>query len=153
MGENTPGEIAEYLKTCKRIVVLAGDLCTKLGVNGKPLIEHVVSMARKLDAELVVGSKSALYLKDKGVNFRPGWAAEEVNRLATSIEADSDAASPCVILVGYNGKVGGALISVLGNKNTVFLGSSHVPEAQLSFPTSPLEGWRESLLKLGDLLN
>ena len=153
MGGNTPEEIAGYLKTCKRIVILAGDLCTKLEVNREPLIEHVVSMAGQLDADLVAGSNPSLYLKDKGVDFRPGWSAEEVNRLAAPIGADSDGASLCVVFVGYNARVGAALIGALGDKGTVFLGSSHVPGSQFSFPTSTLEEWRDGIMRLKDLLN
>ena len=50
MSVNTPKELAGYLKSKKSVLLLAGDLCTKIEFDGKRLLDHAAEIARGIGA-------------------------------------------------------------------------------------------------------
>ncbi|MEE4353956.1 MAG: hypothetical protein V2J25_13930 [Desulfatiglans sp.] len=146
MSENTPVELAGYLKGKKNVLLLAGDLCTKIEFDYKRLLDHVVDISRSLDAPIAATGNTPLGFKDKEVKYKKMYAAEVVNYLRRPWADDIIKERPEVLVfIGYNREVTGRLISAVKDAETVALGERYVEEATYSLPDASLGQWHRSL--------
>jgi len=150
MRGSTASDVVRYLKEKKGALIMIGSEAKRLNVNGKGLLEYTCSLADKLHARIAATGSTAKDLrKTSEAEVSAIGAAELVNKLRNDREADSGEELPgCLVLLGYNSRVGRSLVSGLEGFETVFLGSSHVEEATLSLPVSSLSVWQQSLTEI-----
>jgi len=149
MSKNTPDELAGYLKSKKNVLLLAGDLCTKIEFDGKKLLDHAAEIARSIGAPVAATGNTPLGFKDKDVKYKKMYAAEVVNYLRRPWEDDIIEERPdMLVFIGYNREVARRLISAVKDAETVNLGERYVAEATYSLPDASLGEWHQSLKEL-----
>ncbi len=144
--------IVRLLKEKERILIMAGDLCSRLEINGKPLGDYVVILSKKTGAPVAATGNSIGDLTKTGIVTKKMWAAEIVNYLHRSWQEDISVKKPQVlVLIGYNPEIARRLIGAAhGVVETIFLGTKSLAEATLSLPDSKLE---ELGTRLEEILN
>jgi len=149
---NNAIEIAKYLKNRKGALVMVGGEANQLSVNGKSLLDYADSLAQKLDARIAATANTAQELKKSSqAEVFSVFAAEVMNGLKYE-ESSGKKLPGCIVLLGYNSRVGRSLISTVERIDTIFLGSAYVEAATLSLPDASLSEWGRSLTKiLGEL--
>ena len=153
MSVNTPKELAGYLKSKKNVLLLAGDLCTKIELDGKNLLDHAAEIARAMGAPVAATGNTPLGFKDKDVKYKKMYAAEVVNYLRRPWEDDIIDQKPDVLVfIGYNKEVARRLISAVMDADTVNLSEQYVAEATYSLPDASLSEWQKSLQELAQAL-
>lgn len=148
MSVNTPKELAGYLQK-KNVLLLAGDLCTKIELDGKSLLDHAAEIARAMGAPVAATGNTPFGFKDKGVKYKKMYASEVVNYLRGPWEDDIiDQRPEVLVFIGYNKEVARRLISTVRDAETVNLSEQYVAEATYSLPNASLSEWQKSLQEL-----
>lgn len=143
--------ITRFLKDREDILIMAGDLCSRLMVNGKVLWEYVVGLSKKARAPVAATGNSIGDLRERDIVVKKMWSAEILNYLHGSWQEDILAEKPKVlVLIGYNPEVARRLIGAArGVVDTVFLGTKFMDEATFSLPDSNL---REFVMGLEEII-
>ena len=142
--------IAQLLKDQDGILIMAGDLCSRLRTKGRMLWEYVVDLSKDTGTPVAATGGSFAELAGKDIAVKKMWAAEIINDLHRSWRENLTADKPRVlVLIGYNSQVARRLIAAAGDTvDTVFLGTSPIEEATLSLPQSKLEEFGGNLEKI-----
>ncbi|MDY7036476.1 MAG: hypothetical protein SV375_10010 [Thermodesulfobacteriota bacterium] len=145
---NNALEIAKYLKDRKGALVMVGREANQLSVNGKSFLDYADSLAQKLDARIAATANTARELKKSSqADVFSVFAAEVMNGFKYE-ETMGKKLPTCIVLLGYNPRVGRSLISTVEGIDTLFLGSAYVEEATLSLPDASLSEWGQSLTQI-----
>lgn len=169
MSIRQPKELSEYLKSKKNILVLSGELCNSLELDGRKLIDYAAQIALKLDAPVAATGNTVKGLKERGIYktkkmwiselvefMRQPWRVEymrredlEQKKLVPLMTERPD----LLLLIGYDPRVSDWFISGLGDIETVALTPTPVERATHCLPnTTSLRQWRNLLDQLVDNL-
>ncbi|RLG38475.1 MAG: hypothetical protein DRN91_02585 [Candidatus Alkanophagales archaeon] len=146
MAAKEPLEIANFLKEKKRkVLVMSGQLCEKLELDGKPLLDYAVELANKLDAAVAATGNTVNAVRGKVKATKKMWAAEIPIYLKYNWKEPFERPE-VLVLIGYTPDAARALVTTMsGVVETVVLDSVEVPEATASLNTMTIDKWKESL--------
>ena len=139
------GEIVNYLRTNKNILILSGSLCDEIGLDGKKLIDYAAEIAEKLHVPIAATGNTVKALKGKNVKAKKIWAAEIPFYMKYGWNEPLLKEKPeLLVFIGYPSDVERALITAL-DVETVTLDNKHVKQATHSLPDSTPEQWKSYL--------
>jgi CO dehydrogenase/acetyl-CoA synthase epsilon subunit len=143
-------DIIRFLKSQENILILAGDLCTRIRINGKGLCEYVLDLSKKTNAPIAATGNSISELEGKDVVAGKMWVSEILNDLRGLWQDKVVTKRPKVlVLIGYNPDVAQRLIGATrGVVETIFLGTRFVEEATFSLPDSSLKEFGANLKEI-----
>lgn len=148
MGNFDAQQWAEAIRGASNPMVVAGEGCTEISLDGKDLIQTVVDLAEKLGCPVAATGNILPVLKERNhtVNAKKMWLAELFRYLEDEWEEPLLAERPdLLLLIGYApGRVQGM---AAGTKqiDTVHLGPGELPAARLSMGNIPLTEWKKNL--------
>lgn len=165
MSIKQPKEMGEYLKSKENILLLAGELCNTLELDGKKPIDYAAEIARKLDIAVAATGNTVMGLKERGIYktkkmwlsemleyMRRPWREEYMRRedLAEKKLVPLMTERPdLLVLMGYDPRVSDWFISGLKDIETVALTPTPVERATCCLPsTSSLRQWQKLLDEL-----
>jgi CO dehydrogenase/acetyl-CoA synthase epsilon subunit len=156
MSIKQPQEIAEYLKSRGRVLILTGSLCDRVDFGDKTLADYAAEIAKKLDATVAAGANTPKGLKQRGVEkVSKRYAAEVVNNTRFSWLDPIVAERPEVlVLIGYPPVPAASLVGMAKDIETVVLGNTYVAGATYSLPdaSASWSQWQHNLDKLVEAL-
>lgn len=156
MSIKQPQDIARYLKSKSRVLILTGSLCDKVSFDGRMLADYAAEIAKRLGATVAAGANTPKGLKKRGVEkVGKRFAAEVVNTTRYSWLDPIMAERPEVlVLIGYPSTPAASLVSMAKDIDTVVLGNTSVEGATYSLPDAAASWaqWRYNLDKLVDAL-
>ena len=150
MSIKDPAGLAQYLRSGKRVLIMAGALCDEIDFNGKSLLDYAADIAKKTNAPVAATGNTVNGLRERGVETNKSWAAEIVNFMKYDWNNPLMEGKPEVLLlIGYSPTMAANLASSVRDSETVVLGGSYVEEATYSLPTvKSFTEWQGELTEL-----
>ncbi len=140
----------EYIKQYKNPLIVAGEGCDQIPLNGKVLVEYAVDLAGKLDCPIAATGNVILSVKKQdGIKAKKMWLAELFRYLEEEWEEPFLEERPDLLLfIGYRpdqlkGMAAGAKEIGIAN-----LGPGKLASAQLNMGEIPLAEWKQNLDEL-----
>jgi len=162
-----PRELAQYLKSKKKAVLLSGWLCDELDLDGKKVLDYAAEIAGKLDIPVAATANTVMGLKARGVTKtkkmwlsemveylnRGEWRDEYMRKIEPQLQSLSPERPELVVLIGYNPAVSDWAISGFKGVETVALTPGRVERATYSLPgTTSLRQWKKQMDQLVECL-
>ncbi len=137
----------EYIKKHKNPVLVTGDGCDNISLNGKKLVEYAAEIAKKLDCPVAATGNTVLYLKKNDeLNIKKMWLAELFRYLDEDwVDNLSESRPDLLILIGYHPRIVDGMVSNARRIHTVFLGPGKLSSANRSTDEVPLKDWKSNL--------
>jgi CO dehydrogenase/acetyl-CoA synthase epsilon subunit len=151
MGVKQPAELAAYLKSKKKSLLLTGALCNELNLDGKLLLDYAAEIAKKLKLPVAATANTSKGLKERGVEgVAKKYAAEIVDFIRWPEWKDPimPEKPELLILLGYNPIVARGLASGIKGAETAALGNVYIKEATYSLPDASLKQYQQNLEEL-----
>jgi CO dehydrogenase/acetyl-CoA synthase epsilon subunit len=147
MSVKDPSWLAQYLRSGKRVLIMAGALCDKLDVDGKSLLDYVADMSKKTNAPIAATGNTVTGLRQRGIDVKKAWAIEMANFAHRDWHHPIMEKKPQImVLVGYSPLLASNLVSVVKGVETVVLGDKYVEAATYSLPDKDsYKAWRKEL--------
>ncbi len=139
---------AEKLQKHKNPLVVAGEGCQQIPLDGKSLIDYVVELAQKLDCPVAATGNTIVALEEQGsrVKAKKMWVAELFRYLEGKWQEPLLKKRPdLLILIGYRPDMVAGLAAGADKIKIAHLGPGTLPEAQLSMGDIPLGEWKQNL--------
>lgn len=140
----------EYIKQHKNPLIVAGEGCDQIPLNGKGLVEYAVALAEKLDCPIAATGNVILSVKKRdGIKAKKMWLAELFRYLEREWEEPFMEERPDLLLfIGYRpSQLKGMAAGVMGT-GIACLGPGKLPAAQLNMGEIPLAEWKQNLDEL-----
>ena len=154
MSLKQPSEIAAYLKSKNNVLLLTGALCDKIELDGKPLLDYAVDIARKMELPVAATANTVKGLRERGIEKTSKKYAVEIADHVRWPEW-KDAIMPekpeTLVFIGYSPTAASGFISMAGkNVETVSLNNVYVEAATYSLPdaSASLRLYQENLEQL-----
>jgi len=147
MSVKDPSWLAQHLCSGKRVLIMAGDLCDKLDVDGKSLLDYVAEMSKKTNAPIAATGNTVTGLRQRGIDVKKAWAIEMANFAHRDWHHPIMEKKPQImVLVGYSPMFASNLVSVVKGVETVVLGDRYVDAATYSLPDKDsYKAWRKEM--------
>jgi CO dehydrogenase/acetyl-CoA synthase epsilon subunit len=147
MSVKDPSWLAQYLRSGKRVLIMAGALCDKLDVDGKSLLDYVAEISKKTNAPIAATGNTVTGLRQRGIDVKKAWAIEMANFAHRDWHHPIMEKKPQImVLVGYSPLLSSNLVSVVKGVETVVLGDKYVEAATYSLPDKDsYKAWRKEL--------
>ncbi len=132
-----------------KMLIMCGELCSRIALGDKKLLDYVIQLASKTDAPAAATGNTVVELKKRGIKARKMFAAEIVFYLQYNWreELGLSAKPEVVILVGYNSDILKSIVSTLKSAglDTVVLDNIEIEEATFSMHGLSFQEWKEGL--------
>ncbi len=142
--------LAQYLRSGKRVLIMAGALCDQVELGDKSLLDYVAQVAEKTKAPVAATGNTVNGLRDRGIHTNKTWAAEIVNFMRYDWQNPIiDGKPEVLVLMGYSPILATNLASAIRDAETVALGSTYIEEATYSLPdATSFKEWQKELTDL-----
>jgi CO dehydrogenase/acetyl-CoA synthase epsilon subunit len=146
---------ARYIRRHRNPLVVAGEGCTGLSLNGKGLIEYALEVAEKLNCPVAATGNvlPAVKASSRRVKTKKIWLAELFRYLEGEWREPLVEKRPdLLLLVGYPPWQVQGLVEGAGAIHVAHLGPGKLACAHLSMEEIPLVEWKRALDDLVDAL-
>ena len=142
--------LAQYLRSKKKVLILAGALCDQVEFEGKSLLDYVVEIAKKTKAPVAATGNTVTGLRARGIDTGKAWAAEVVNFMRYEWQYPLINGKPEVLVfMGYSPILTANLASAVEDAESMALGSTYVEAATYSLPdVTSFREWQKELIAL-----
>ena len=151
MSAKQSSEMASYIKSKKNVLLMTGDLCDKIDLDGKLLSDYAASIAKNAKLPVAATGVTVKSLKAKGVETAAHkYAAEIVDFTRGAAWRDPLMAErpELLVLIGYSPVAAAGLVSAAENVETAVLGNVYSEEATYSLPDASLSQYQQNLEQL-----
>jgi CO dehydrogenase/acetyl-CoA synthase epsilon subunit len=141
---------ARYLTKHKYPLVVAGDGCDRIVLDGTRLAEYAALVATKLGCPVAATGNTILGLRQtKGIKIKKMWLAELFRYLQDEWAEPLLARRPdLLILIGYHPDLVSGMVAGLKAVHTVHLGPGRVAAADRTMEEGTLAEWKQNLDEL-----
>ena len=146
---------ARYIRRHKNPLVVAGQGCARLSLNGKNLVDYAVAVAEKLNCPVAATGNVLPVVKSLSgrVKSKKMWLAELFRYLEGKwAEPLLEKRPDLLLLVGYPPWQVQGLVAGARAIHVAHLGPGNLASAQLSMEEIPLAEWKRDLDNLVDAL-
>jgi CO dehydrogenase/acetyl-CoA synthase epsilon subunit len=142
--------LAQYLRSKKKVLILAGALCDQVEFEGKGLLDYVVDIAKNMKAPVAATGNTVTGLRARGIDTGKAWAAEVVNFIRYEWQYPLiDGKPEVLVFMGYSPILTANLASAVEDAESVALGSTYVDAATYSLPdVNSFKEWQKELTTL-----
>ena len=155
MNAKDTAKLANYLKSKKKVLILAGALCDDINFDGKKLLDYAAEIATRINSPIAATGNTIVGLKARNVKAaKKMWVAEVLDYMRHPWKDPViDQKPELLVFIGYDPATARALVGGVNNAETLVLGNVHIKEATHSLPDASLEGWQQSLEQLAQALS
>ena len=151
MAKFNAQKCVDYIKKHKQPILVTGDGCDTIELDGKKLAEYAVQIAEKVKCPVAATGNTVLTLNKDGLNVKKMWLAELFRYLEDKWEDSISENRPdLLILIGYKPNILEGMVSNAHRIHTVFLGPGKLSTANRSTDEVTLKNWKQNL---DDLVN
>jgi len=139
---------AKRIRKHKNPLVVAGEGCRQIPLNGKSLIDYVDELAKKLDCPVAATGNTILAMEEQGsqVKAKKIWVAELFRYLEDKWEEPLLEKRPdLLVMIGYHPDVIRGMVAGASKIKIAHLGPGALPEATLSMGEITLGEWKQNL--------
>jgi CO dehydrogenase/acetyl-CoA synthase epsilon subunit len=142
--------LAQYLRSKRKVLILAGALCDQVEFEGKSLLDYVVEVSKKIKAPVATTGNTVTGLRARGIDTGKAWAAEVVNFMRYEWHYPIiDGKPEVLVFMGYSPILTANLASAVSDAESVSLGSTYVEAATYSLPdVNSFKEWQKELTAL-----
>lgn len=139
-----------YIKSHKNQLVVAGEGCEHIYLEGRRLSDYAVEVATKLSCPIAATGNTFLTVtRHEGVKAKKMWLAELFRYLEGKWEdAVLERRPDLLVLIGYRPDILNGMVSGARGIHTVFLGPGRLAAAHRTMDEVPLAEWRRGLDEL-----
>ncbi len=139
---------AQKVRKHARPLVVAGDGCDRIRLDGKPLIDYAGELASLLGCPVAATGNTVVALQEKEseVKSKKMWLAELFRFLEEEWKEPLMEDRPdLLLLLGYHPQSLRGMTAGIHDIDIVHLGPGDLPEADLSMGAIPLREWKQNL--------
>ncbi len=143
-----------YIRGHKDPLVVAGEGCEHIALEGRRLSDYAVEVAKKLSCPIAATGNTLLTVtRHGGVKAKKMWLAELFRYLEGKWEDSICERRPdLLVLIGYRPDILNGMVLGARRIHTVFLGPGRLAAAQRTMDEVPLSEWRRNLDELIEAL-
>jgi CO dehydrogenase/acetyl-CoA synthase epsilon subunit len=142
---------AQTIRKHKNPLVVAGEGCAQISLDGKPLVTYAVELAQALSCPVAATGNTLLSVQEQGKNVKTKkmWLAEIFRYLEDDWE-DSILNDPpdLLLLIGYRPEMVQGMAAGVQWVSVAHLGPGMVSTAKLTMEETSLEEWKHRLDEL-----
>ena len=140
-------KFAGYIRRHKNPVVVAGDGCDHIRLDGKLLVYYAAEVARKLGCPVAATGNTVLaFKKEEAIKTKKMWLAELFRYLQDKwTEPLLENRPDLLVLIGYRPEAIDGMISGIKRVHTVHLGPGKALSANKSVAALSFSQWKENL--------
>jgi CO dehydrogenase/acetyl-CoA synthase epsilon subunit len=141
----------EKIRQYKTPLVVAGQGCSEIRLNGKPLSDFAVDVAEKLGCPVAATGNAILSMGEAGskVEVKKMWLAELFRYLEDDWQEPLTAEKPDLLLtIGFHPELLEGMAAGMEKVDMIHLGPGAVTDASLNMEAVPLGEWAENLGEL-----
>ena len=142
---------ARKIREHKNPLIVAGEGCEQIRLDGKPLVAYAVELAGALACPLAATGNILLAVReqDKNVKTKKMWLAELFRYLEEGWEDPLLERRPdLLLLIGYRPEMVQGMAAGLREVSIAHLGPGALATAQLTMEETPLVDWKRRLDEL-----
>ncbi len=145
---------ARYIRGHKNPLVVAGEGCEHISLEGRKLSDYAVEVALRLSCPVAATGNTFLTVtRHEGVKAKKMWLAELFRYLEGKWEdAVCEVRPDLLVLIGYRPDILNGMVAGARRIHTVFLGPGRLPAAHRSMDEVPFAQWRRDLEELIEAL-
>ena len=139
---------ARQIREHKNPLVVAGEGCEQIRLDGKPLVAYAVELAEALACPVAATGNILLAVQeqDKKVKIKKMWLAELFRYLEEDWEDSILEKRPdLLLLIGYRPQMVQGMAAGLQEVSIAHLGPGALASARLSMEETPLVEWKRRL--------
>jgi len=143
-----------YMKRHRSPLVVAGEDCVHITLEGKKLSDYAVEVALRLRCPIAATGNTLLtVIRHEGVRAKKMWLAELFRYLEGKWEdAVSERRPDLLVLIGYRPDILNGMVAGVRRVHTVFLGPGRLAAADKSVDELSFAQWRRDLDELIEAL-
>jgi CO dehydrogenase/acetyl-CoA synthase epsilon subunit len=143
-------KFAQYIRQHQNPLVVVGDGCDRIRLDGKLLVDYATEIALKLGCPVAATGNTVLAVKkDKRIKTKKMWLAELFRYLQEKWAEPLVAQRPDIlVLIGYRPETIDGMNSGLKRIHTVHLGPGKALSADKSMEALPFSQWKKNLDEL-----
>ncbi len=143
-------KISEYIKKSKQPLLVTGNGCDTIQLNGKKLVDYAVRIAEKLNCPVAATGNTVLsFKKNDNIKVKKMWLAEIFRYLEDGWEDPLVEKKPdMLIMMGYKPEMIEGMVAGTAKIKTVFLGPGKLCSAKKSTGEVPMKEWKQNLEEL-----
>ena len=141
---------AKYMKKHTNPLVVAGDGCDRILLDGTRLAEYAAHVAAKLACPVAATGNTFLGFKHhEGIQVKKIWLAELFRYLQDDWAEPLLARRPdLLVLIGYRPEMVNGMVTSLKGIHTVHLGPGNLSAADRTMGEGTLDEWKQNLDEL-----
>jgi CO dehydrogenase/acetyl-CoA synthase epsilon subunit len=142
---------AQQIREHKSPLVVAGEGCEQIRLDGKPLVAYAVELAGALSCPVAATGNTLLAVQeqDEAVMTKKMWLAELFRYLEEDWEDPLFEKRPdLLLLIGYRPEMVQGMAAGLQGVSVAHLGPGALPSARLTMEETPLVEWKHRLDEL-----
>ncbi len=142
---------AQEIRRHKNPLVLAGEGCEQIALEGKPLVAYAVELAESLSCPVAATGNVVLAVQQQAGNVKTKkmWLAELFRCLEDDWEDPILENRPDLLLmIGYRPEMVQGIAKGVQHLSIAHLGPGHLAGAQLTMEETPLVEWKRRLDEL-----
>jgi len=144
-------EWAKTIRKHKNPLVVAGEGCELISLDGKPLVAYAAELAEALSCPVAATGNIFLALQEQGrkVKTKKVWLAELFRYLQDGWEEPLLEERPdLLLLIGYRPEMVQGMVARTQDMSIAHLGPGELASAQLTMDEIPLVEWKRRLDEL-----
>jgi len=144
-------EWAKEIRKHKNPLVVAGQGCELISLDGKPLVAYAADLAEALACPVAATGNIFLALQEQGrqVKMKKVWLAELFRYLQDGWDEPILKERPdLLLLIGYRPEMVQAMVARTQDVSVAHLGPGKLASAQLTMEETPLVEWKRRLDEL-----
>ena len=142
---------AQEIRGHKNPLVVAGEGCEQIALEGKPLVAYAVELAEALSCPVAATGNTLLSVQEQAGNVKAKkmWLAELFRSLEDNWEDSILEDRPdLLLLIGYRPEMVQGMAAGVQRISIAHLGPGAVSTAKLSMEETPLVEWKRRLDEL-----
>ena len=141
---------AEYINKHKNPLIVVGDICDNVKLNGKMLTEYAVNVALKLDCHVAATGNTILTIKKhESIKVKKMWLAELIVALKGKWADPFISERPdLLIFIGYRPEVIDGMVAGLKRIHSVHLGPGKSRATNQGVEAVKFSEWESNLSEL-----
>ena len=142
---------AQAIREHKNPLVVAGEGCSSISLDGKPLVAYAAELAEALSCPVAATGNTFLAVQEQAgnVRFKKMWLAELFRYLEDDWQDSILEDRPdLLLLIGYRPEMVQGMAAGLERISVAHLGPGTLPDAKLTMEETPLVEWKRRLDEL-----
>jgi CO dehydrogenase/acetyl-CoA synthase epsilon subunit len=139
---------AKKIRKHKNPLVVAGEGCELISLDGKPLVAYAADLAEALSCPVAATGNIVLALQEQGRNVKTKkmWLAELFRYLQEDWQEPLLEKRPdLLLLIGYRPGMVRGMVARTQDLSIAHLGPGELASAQLTMEETPLVEWKQRL--------